>query len=45
MKIGLFAVPSVSVDGDTEKHVMSGSRVDLKCVIANCLKEPTYVFW
>ncbi|XP_023340316.1 protein amalgam [Eurytemora carolleeae] len=38
-------VPSVSVDGDTEKHVMSGSPVHLKCVIANCLKEPTYVFW
>lgn len=38
-------VPTVSVDGDTEKHVMSGSPVNLKCVISNCIKEPTYVFW
>jgi hypothetical protein len=38
-------VPSVSVDGQQEKHVMAGSPVELKCYIKNCLKQPTYVFW
>jgi len=38
-------VPSVSVEGEKEKHVMAGSPVELKCYIKNCLKQPTYVFW
>lgn len=38
-------VPSVSVEGEKEKHVMAGSPVQLKCFIRNCLKQPTYVFW
>jgi len=38
-------VPSVSVDGQQEKHVKAGSPVELKCYIKNCLKQPTYVFW
>lgn len=38
-------VPSVSVEGEKEKHVMAGSPVELKCFIKNCLKQPTYVFW
>ena len=40
-----IAVPSVSVEGEKEKHVMAGSPVQLKCFIRNCLKQPTYVFW
>jgi len=38
-------VPSVSVEGQQEKHVMAGSPVQLKCYIKNCLKQPSYVFW
>jgi len=38
-------VPSVSVEGQQEKHVMAGSPVQLKCFIKNCLKQPSYVFW
>jgi len=38
-------VPSVSVEGQQEKHVMAGSPVELKCYIKNCLKQPSYVFW
>lgn len=38
-------VPSVSVEGQQEKHVMAGSPVQLKCYINNCLKQPSYVFW
>jgi len=38
-------VPSVSVEGEQEKHVMAGSPVKLKCFIKNCLKQPSYVFW
>merc|ERR1712110_18890 len=38
-------VPSVSVEGEQEKHVMAGSPVRLKCFIKNCLKQPSYVFW
>lgn len=38
-------VPSVSVEGEREKHVKAGSPVELKCFIKNCLKQPTYVFW
>jgi len=38
-------VPSVSVEGEQEKHVMAGSPVELKCFIKNCLKQPSYVFW
>jgi len=38
-------VPSVSVEGQQEKHVMAGSLVQLKCFIKNCLKQPSYVFW
>ena len=41
----LFLVPSVSVEGQQEKHVMAGSPVQLKCYINNCLKQPSYVFW
>ena len=41
----LFSVPSVSVEGQQEKHVMAGSPVQLKCFIKNCLKQPSYVFW
>jgi len=41
----IVAVPSVSVEGQQEKHVMAGSPVELKCFIQNCLKQPTYVFW
>ena len=41
----LFLVPSVSVEGQQEKHVMAGSPVQLKCYIKNCLKQPSYVFW
>ena len=41
----LFSVPSVSVEGQQEKHVMAGSPVQLKCYIKNCLKQPSYVFW
>jgi hypothetical protein len=41
----IVSVPSVSVEGEKEKHVMAGSPVELKCFIKNCLKQPTYVFW
>lgn len=41
----LSSVPSVSVEGQQEKHVMAGSPVELKCYIKNCLKQPSYVFW
>ena len=40
-----LSVPSVSVEGEQEKHVMAGSPVELKCFIKNCLKQPSYVFW
>ena len=40
-----ISVPSVSVEGQQEKHVMAGSLVQLKCFIKNCLKQPSYVFW
>ena len=46
IKISFFiSVPSVSVEGQQEKHVMAGSLVQLKCFIKNCLKQPSYVFW
>ena len=39
------SVPSVSVEGEKEKQVMAGSSLELKCIIRNCIKQPTYVFW
>ena len=45
LRLDWLAVPSVSVEGQQEKHVMAGSPVELKCFIQNCLKQPTYVFW
>ena len=41
----VFSVPSVKILGDKEVYVKSGSSVSLRCLISNCLEEPSYVFW
>jgi len=38
-------VPYVKIVGDREVYVKSGSSVTLRCMISNCLEEPSYVFW
>ncbi|XP_040581449.1 limbic system-associated membrane protein [Lepeophtheirus salmonis] len=38
-------VPKVSIYGDRDVYVKSGSSVFLKCVIAQSLIEPTYIEW
>lgn len=40
-----IAVPFVSIVGDKEIFVKSGSSVTIKCLISNCLEKPSYVFW
>ena len=40
-----IAVPSVTIDGDPEMHVESGSSVTLRCVVSRALVQPTYIFW
>ena len=41
----LNLVPSVRILGDKEIYVKSGSAVTLRCLISNCLEEPSFVFW
>ncbi|XP_071545632.1 lachesin-like [Panulirus ornatus] len=37
--------PSVTIAGESDLYVKSGSTVNIKCVISNALEEPTYIFW
>lgn len=38
-------VPSVTISGEKEMHVESGSSVVLRCVISHYLIRPTFIFW
>ena len=40
-----ISVPSVKILGDKEMYVKAGTSVTLRCLISNCLEEPSYVFW
>ena len=35
----------MTIVGDREVYVRSGSAVTLRCKISNCLEKPSYVFW
>ncbi|CAL4090022.1 unnamed protein product, partial [Meganyctiphanes norvegica] len=37
--------PTVSISGESDIYVKSGSIVDIQCVIRDALEEPTYIFW
>ncbi|XP_064078139.1 hemicentin-1-like [Macrobrachium nipponense] len=37
--------PQVSIAGESDVYVNSGSTVTIKCVITDALEEPNYIFW
>ncbi|KAK3879188.1 hypothetical protein Pcinc_016231 [Petrolisthes cinctipes] len=37
--------PSVTIVGESDLYVKSGSTVSLRCVIANALQQPAFIFW
>ena len=40
-----FVVPKVRIFGNHEIHVQAGSEVQLKCVVSQAVKHPSFVVW